>query len=151
MAAFLNYPECRTIVLAARTTQGEPAALLVAADEQIITGYVDLLSWEGMPNRVAAGRRRLARLLAALRRLSRARWLLVHDAAECECWLDQGFVLVPPPVALPVERAVQVLSWRALPQDVYRLLAARGLEWRSDLHRRVVRSAPERDEGFASG
>jgi hypothetical protein len=84
-----------------------------------------------------------ARLLAALRRLSRARWLLVHDAAECECWLDQGFVLVPPPAAIPAERAVQVLRWGTLPEDVYHLLAARGLEWRCDVHRRVVRRAPE--------
>jgi hypothetical protein len=81
----------------------------------------------------AAGRR--AALLKRLKRVTKATWLLVHDADEIDGWTEQGFRVVPPPSTIPADEAVDVLVWGELPEDVYALLRARGLEWDLELHR----------------
>jgi hypothetical protein len=77
----------------------------------------------------------LAALLARLRKVSKATWLLVHDADEVDSWLEQGFRVVEPPSDMPADAAVVVLAWGDLPEDTTALLQARGLSWRLQAHR----------------
>jgi hypothetical protein len=156
IAAFDNYPDTLQYVIAAWGTtgdpevNGQPVAALVATFGHIITGYIDLLIDEQMPidpddwpdddpllplqHNEPKYKRRLAALLARLRKVSRTKWLLVHDADEAESWLEQGFRLVAPPPDIPADEAVVVLAWDELPEDVYALLQARGLTWHRRRH-----------------
>src|SRR4051794_27597734 len=72
-----------------------------------------------------------------------AEWLLVHDADETECWLEQGFRLIEPPADVPEDEAVLVLAWGELLEDVYALLQGRGLSWHLERHRYPSRHANE--------
>lgn len=157
IAAFEHYPDTLQYVIAAWGTtgdpevNGQPIAALVATFGHIITGYIDLLIGDEMPfdpddwtdedpplplqHNEPNAKRRLAALLARLRKVSRTKWLLVHDADEAESWLEQGFRLVAPPADVPADEAVLVLSWGKLPEDVYALLRARGLSWGLHGHR----------------
>jgi hypothetical protein len=155
--AFINYPDSTKIVVVAWATTGEVdgqiCAALIATTRHIITRYIDFLSaldgefmtaedWNdddefnvpfehNEPN--AAGRR--VALLKRLRRVTKATWLLVHDAHEIDGWTEQGFRVVNPPPEVPVDEAVLVLMWGEPPEDVYALLHARGLLWDLELHR----------------
>jgi hypothetical protein len=80
-------------------------------------------------------KRRLAALLARLRKVSKATWLLVHDADDVEVWTEQGFCVVEPPPDVPADEAVLVLAWGELPEAADALLRARGLAWRLQAHR----------------
>jgi hypothetical protein len=155
IAAFNNYPDTLKYVIAAWGTtgevNGEPIAALVATFGHIITGYVDLLVSEDMPidpdewpdddpplpleHNEPNVTRRLAALLSRLRKVSHAKWLLVLDADWVESWTAQGFRVIDPPADVPPDEAVLVLAWGKLPEDVYELLAARGLSWYLEEHR----------------
>jgi hypothetical protein len=86
--------------------------------------------------------KRRAALLARLRRVTKAKWLLIHDADESDGWTDHGFLVVEPPAA--VSEPVQVLTWGKLPADASTLLKMRGLSWDRDRHREFVKQ--DRDE-----
>jgi hypothetical protein len=163
LAAFENYPGTIKLVIVAWGTtgevEGEPLAVLIATQDNIITGYVDTyfddkedeeeLRADGLleegeefvpiehdePDDV----KRRAALLARLRRVTKAPWLLVHDADEVDGWTEQGFVAVEPPS--DVAEAVQVLAWGKLPADASTLLRVRGLAWDRDRHRGFVKDA----------
>jgi hypothetical protein len=66
--------------------------------------------------------------------VSKATWLLIHDADEAESWLAQGFRLVAPP-DVAADEAVLVLAWDELPEDAEDLLRACGLTWHRGRHR----------------
>ncbi len=155
LAAFYNYPESEKLVIAAWATtgeiKGEVLAALVATTGHIITGYVDTYIDEDVvdedvvadeneeivpiehdePNHT---QRRRA-LLARLRQVSKATWLLIHDADEVEGWTEQGFRVIDPPPDVPENQAVRVLAWGSLPEDVYALMRTRGLSWHGGTHR----------------
>jgi hypothetical protein len=78
---------------------------------------------------------RRAALLARLRHVSKATWLLIHDADEVEGWTEQGLRVVEPPADVPADEAVLVLAWGELPEDAEALLRARGLSWHLGRHR----------------
>jgi hypothetical protein len=123
----------------------------VSTDDHTITGDADNLTsddpmydefgppFEHKPN---ASQVR-AVLLARLRKVSRTKWLLVHDADEAESWLEQGFRVVEPPPDVPADDALLVLAWGELPEDAYALLEARGLSWHLGRHRHPSRYANE--------
>ena len=73
-------------------------------------------------------------MLNRLRKVSKANWLLVHDADQANCWLEQGFGLIELPPDVPEDEAVLVLAWGELPEDVYALMQARGLSWHLKAH-----------------
>jgi hypothetical protein len=77
----------------------------------------------------------LKALLVRLRKVSKATWLLVHDADDAECWLDQGFRVLDPPADVPPDEALLVMEWGELPEDAAALLKARGLSWHLATHR----------------
>jgi hypothetical protein len=124
---------------------------IVATAGHIITGYVDTsIDDEGDLSDLINGEdeeivpiqhdepndtRRRKALLARLRKVIRAQWLLTHDADEIEGWTEQGFRVIDPPPDVPPDEAVRVLAWGELPEEVYALLRTRGLSWVLDLHR----------------
>jgi len=65
-------------------------------------------------------------------KVSKAPWLLVHDADEIEGWIEQGFRVVESPPDAPADEAVQVLAWGELPETAYYLMMVELL----DVHRR---------------
>jgi hypothetical protein len=137
ICAFDHYPDTLQYVVAAWAISGEddlytePTAALIATFGHIITGYIDL---RVKPNHKG----RLTGMLKRLRKVSNATWLLVHDADDVECWLEQGFRVVEP----PDEEAVLVLAWGDLPEDASALLRARGLSWNVYEHRGYTRREP---------
>jgi hypothetical protein len=156
LAAFDNYPDTTKYVVTAWGTtgevDGEPIAVLVATAGHIITGFVDTyFDSEVAPEAWMLGdddedsdpidhdepppARRRAALLARLRQVSKATWLLVHDADAIEGWLPHGFRVVEPPADVPTDEAATVLAWGELPEDAEALLRARGLSWRRQTHR----------------
>src|SRR6266496_613736 len=103
LAAFQNYPDSiKFVVVAWATTgevKGEVISTLVATAGHIITGYIDTYFDMEDPEQGRIDEnddcspvdhdepnptRRLAALLARLRKISRATWLLVHDADVIE-------------------------------------------------------------------
>lgn len=170
-ASFANYEGGKFVIVAWATTgevDGDIIAALIASRDHIITGYLDPLSALDSEFRVddedvrgieddddehaynapfehaepnAAGRR--AALLARLRQVSNAPWLLVHDADEIEGWIEQGFRVVEPPMDVPADEAVLVLAWGELPANVYELLEERYLSWNLKAHRGFTREEPE--------
>lgn len=160
-ASFANYEGGKFVIVARATTgevDGDIIAALIASRDHIITGYLDPLSAldgefhtndeyvgsidddeyaynapyeHAEPN--AAGRR--AALLARLRKVSKAPWLIVHDADETEGWIEQGFRVVDPPPDVPADEALLVLAWGELPQTAYYLLEERCLSWNLLVHR----------------
>jgi hypothetical protein len=149
LAAFENYPDSEKIVVAAWATTGEitgePIGAIVATLGHIITGYIDNLPSDDpvfddefgpplAPDEPSETQVRAA-LLARLRQICKATWLLVHDADEIDGWTAQGFRVVAPPSDVSADEAVQVLAWGELPEDAEALLRARGLSWRRTAHR----------------
>ena len=123
---------------------GTPIAALVATRGNIITGYTDNLPVDdpeldafGPPlkHHEPSETQIRAALLARLRKVNKAPWLLVHDADEVESWLQQGFRLIESPADVPADEAVLVLAWGELPEDAAALLRARGLSWGLRVHR----------------
>jgi hypothetical protein len=166
-AAFDNYPDAEKLVVVGWATTGEvdgdPIAVLIATAGHIITGYVDTyfdheidpadfipIDEDDDPTQIAPidhdeppPERRRAALLARLRKVSKATWLLVHDADEVEGWTEHGFRVVEPPPDVPADEALLVLAWGELPEDPYALLEARGLSWHLGRHRYPSRYANE--------
>jgi hypothetical protein len=158
-AAFENYPDAEKLVVVGWATtgevDGEPMAVLIATPGPIITGYVDTyfdseidpanfipIDEDDDPTQIEPiahdeppPERRRAALLARLRKVSRTKWLLVHDADEIAGWTEHGFRVVEPPSDVPTDEAVLVLAWGELPEDADALLRARGLAWRLLAHR----------------
>jgi len=154
LAAFQNYPDSiKFVVVAWATTgevKGEVISTLIATACHIITGFIDTYfdteiledgrtdendDCSPVDHDEPNSTKRLAALLARLRAISPTDWLLVHDADEVDNWIEQGFVVVDPPAAIPADEAVQVLAWGTLPEDAQALLHARGLSWRRATHR----------------
>jgi hypothetical protein len=146
LAAFDNYPDAEKLVLVGWGTTGdvagEPITVLVATAGHIITGYVDDyfdIETEQDPGEPDADpiehhepppKKRLAALLARLRKVSKTTWLLVHDADDIDTWIEQGFRQLEPPPDVPPDKAAMILAWGDLPEDAHALLHARGLSWR---------------------
>jgi hypothetical protein len=145
VAAFYNYPHTVKYVVAAWGTtgavDGEPLAVLIATAGHIITGYVDTYfdSTTDPEDRIEHDEpnpiQRRAALLARLRKVSKAAWLLIHDADEIDGWIAHGFRGIDPPPDVPADEAVVVLAWGELPEDAEALVRARGLSWRRQAHR----------------
>jgi hypothetical protein len=104
------YPATDAVVVAWGTTgavDGAPLAVLIATAGHIITGYIDtqfdseLESEERIDHNEPNATRRRAALLARLRQVSKATWLLIHDADEIDGWTTQGFRGVEPPPEVP--------------------------------------------------
>lgn len=162
LAAFENYPSTEKLVVAGWATTGEiagePIGALVATLGHIITGYVDNLPRK-TPNDDEFGpplehdeptpQRMRAALLARLRNVSNATWLLIHDADEISGWRRHGFRLVKPPTNLPADKALLVLAWGELPEEPAALLQARGLSWHLEQHRYPSRYQQHADEQTA--
>lgn len=158
-AAFGNYPDTQKLVVVGWATtgevDGEPMTVLVATPGHIITGYVDtyfdseidpadfmpmdeddtFADIEPIDHDEPPPERRRAALLARLRKVSKATWLLIHDADEIEGWTEHGFRVVEPPPDVPANQALVVLAWGELPEDAAALLQARGLSWHFGRHR----------------
>lgn len=156
VAAFYNYPNTVKHVVAAWGTtgevDGEPLAVLIATADHIITGYIDTYfdsdrapadmiddrepePYDPIDHDEPNATRRRAALLARLRQVNKATWLLIHDADEIDGWTKHGFRGVEPPLDVPADEAVVVLAWGDLPEDAEALLRARGLSWRRQAHR----------------
>jgi hypothetical protein len=155
-AAFENYPDTEKLVIVGWGTTGEvagePLVALVATVGHIITGYIDDyfdvevepelwmleeddIDLDPIEHDEPSPARRMAGLLARLRKVSPTQWLLVHDADWVDGWVEQGFRVVAPPPDIPADEALLVLAWGELPEDVYALMRARGLSWHLGRHR----------------
>jgi len=142
----------KPIIAVLDATGPEPLAVLIATAGHIIIGYVDTYfdrevepeDWmlgddeepfEPIAHDEPNDTRRRAALLARLRQINRATWLIVHDAHAIEGWTEQGFRVVEPPASVPAEDAVLVLAWGELPEAAEALLRACGLSWHLGRHR----------------